>query len=108
MEQACRRKAAEIGDLALELSRQPHIVGVEEGDEVSARPGDAFVPRTARAAVALSYEYDPIRPLRDPQRRIVGRAVVDDDDLEFPVALCEHRGQGRSDGAAGVERRNDD
>ena len=49
---------------------------------------------------------DAIAPFRDLRRRIVGRAVVNDDDFVVAIGLGEHRLERGPDGPSRVERRN--
>ena len=108
VQEAGRRVSLEIGELKLELSRQPHIVGVQERDEPAARPRDACVARAAGAKILLMQLHDLMGPVVNAQRRIVGRAIVDDDHLEVLVGLIEDRFERSRNRTAGVVRWNDD
>lgn len=67
------------------------VVGVQERDKVSARLVDAGVARRAAAAILLTDENDArVGEFLDHTRRIVFRAVVDDDNLEILIRLRQH------------------
>ena len=108
MQETSRRVSLEVRKLQLELPRQPHVVGVQECDEPAARPRDAFVARASGTGIRLMQAHDPMRPVANAERRIVGRAIVDDDHLEVLVGLIEDRFERGRNRAAGVVRRNDD
>src|SRR5262245_46124169 len=59
----------------------PGVVRVEEGDEVRPARVDSGIPGATDAAVVLRDESDAAPVFRDDLASVVGRAVVDDDDL---------------------------
>ena len=50
------RAVAQYGDLLRELRRQPFIIGIEEGHELSSRRRDAFIHRAALATISRHAE----------------------------------------------------
>ena len=93
------------------LARQP-VVGVDEHEQLAARPRHAGVARGPEARVLLAHEHEP----RDPPRRTlaaiaarrVGRAVVDHHDLEVGERLRAQRREAlRQVGLDAVDRHDD-
>ena len=60
----------------------PLVVGVEQGDVVAGDLGQPAVDGAHEAAVVLADDADALAVGGQHLRRLVGRAVVDDDDLE--------------------------
>ena len=87
----------EARHLLLELARQPFVVAVLEGDPGAARLGDPVF----RAVAAPCSEGLPTSRTRETRhfggRRegAVGRAVVDDDELEVGPGLPQHASRSR-------------
>ena len=78
-------RGGEAGHLLLELLGQPLVVAVLEGDPGAARLGDAEVARAGGAAGCAGAAITRRRGSAIAARRLegaVGRAVVDDDELE--------------------------
>ena len=94
--------------MQLELSRVPGVVGIEEGEVVAARGGDAGVPGHGHALVLLPEHADAIAVRGQDLGGRVGGAVVDDDDLERCVALPEGAVDGLGEEARVVVRRDND
>jgi hypothetical protein len=71
---------------------------------------DACIPRGCASAVLLLQEHKPlIAPLKvaDNSCRIVGRSVVNDNNLDGTVGLTKRRGDRFGKKALGVVGRND-
>ena len=85
------RVLVEVDDLSLQSAGFGEIVGVENGDVLAARETPADVQGVRIAGVALRVQSDALvlfgQPLDDLVSRI-GRAVVDDDQLEVLKRLC--------------------
>jgi hypothetical protein len=76
--------------LAGELVRSPEIVIVNESKPLAARLGGSAIPRGAHSAGRLVTD-DPnsgIAKRGDDFGRVIGRRLVDDDDLELDVLLA--------------------
>ena len=85
-----RRRGGEAGHLLLELQRQPFVVAVLEGDPGAAGLGDAGVAGRGGAAVpAWAITGAAGRDRRGRRAGAVGRAVVDDDELEVGEGLAQ-------------------
>src|SRR5262249_40675576 len=69
------------GALNDEFVRQPLVVRIDEGDERLRRGADALIAREARSAVAGLQEADAVGISLHHDCGLVGRAVVDNDDL---------------------------
>ena len=96
VDHASGRVGVEDGDLFGGLVGEPHVVGVEEADQRAVRRRHAERPRGAHAAAAA------VRVPDEPDATglgagealgdlgaAVGRAVVDDNELEVAVGLIE-------------------
>ena len=83
-------------DLLLELGRQPFIIGVEERDPFAFCGFDTGVSGRARPAVVLVDVSDLFPVRRDDGCGVVGRAVVDDDELVRGVGLIQDTVDGPS------------
>lgn len=86
----------EPGQLSLELRGQPLVVTVEEGHEVGARGPESLVPGPAATAVrGKRQEADAGVGQRSKlPHRVVGRGVVDDDQLQVTDRLLEDAADG--------------
>ena len=84
---------AEERELLFELGRLPGVVGVEERDELAAAQTDAEVLRPRLAELVGADVADATVGEERPHRvgRVVGRAVVDDDEFPVRERLREHR-----------------
>jgi hypothetical protein len=99
---------AEHLDLRLDLPGEEGVIRIEQRDEFSSRMQEAKVPRRRDAAVGLvDVAHRPAIAL-DDGASVVGRSVVDDDDLHSHVLLPPCRVDGAEDVVAPVPRRNDD
>src|SRR5690606_10350542 len=94
-------------DLLLELLRMPHVVGIEIRDQLAGGDGERFVAGRGYAGVRLPEERDPRSVRFEDPRRIVARAVIDDDDLVVGIRLRERALDRRADVPGGVVRRDD-
>gem|GEM_PF-2628576 len=97
-------------ELAGELVRLPEVVGVQEGDH---RPGGDRHARVARRRHAAVRAAQPAHaavgePGAEARGGVVGRAVVDHDDLEVAVGLRERARDRLPDDAGAVEGRDHD
>jgi hypothetical protein len=82
VDEATSGRACSTRRLAAQLVRAPRVVGVEDGDEVARALLDPAGGGGDQPCVALTYDAHAVRvPCQDVRRR-VGRAVVDDDDLQ--------------------------
>ena len=111
--EAGARALREGGDLALDLLRQPEVVVVEQRDELAPREGERLLATPGGALrVGVVDEPHDVRVaadvVLDDGRRIVGRAVVDDDVLERAVGLPERRLDRLGDQLGPVPRRRED
>jgi len=79
----------EQGGLGRQLRGRHHIVGIEEGDVASAGQGHPGVAGGAEPGVGLAMHAHAAGEALEHRGRVVGRAVVDDDDLG-PPRLGEH------------------
>ena len=100
--------AVEHRHQCFEVPLEKDVVRVAEGDEVPARRRDATVPGRADAAVLLLDEVQRPIVCTNDCGGCIGRAVVDDDQLEVAICLREHRLDPSADGRFGVVRRHDD
>ena len=80
--------AAQLLDPELQRPRQQPVVGVEEDEQLAVALADAGVAGGREAEVLLADAADAGEALGD-SARVVGRAVVDDDDLDLGVGLRE-------------------
>src|SRR4029077_11195293 len=84
------RPRAQRRDLQLELAREEEVIAVEVLDEVAARGQASGLARQPGPAVLAPDAADlgvPCAKRLDHARRVVGRGVVDDDDLDRTVRL---------------------
>ena len=70
-------------ELAFELGRRPQIVGIKERYQRRARHLDAAVPRRRRTAMLDALDSDRFIEACQMFDSSIGRAVVDDDQLEL-------------------------
>ena len=99
------RVGLEVLDLHLELGRVPEIVGVEKGEVARIGRGGSGAPIAGAGGAAAGAGQDPeprVLDRPDAGERAVGRAVVDDDQLEVGQRLGEHRLCRRDDEPLGV------
>jgi hypothetical protein len=75
-------------DLHPRLVRLPQVVGVTEADQSAARGGDPSVARGSESGMGASQRAYPVHALGD-RGRLVGGAVVDDDDFDGGIVLRE-------------------
>src|ERR1700683_2336489 len=76
--------------LAAQLFGLPQIVRIEKRDQRRIRERDAAISRRRRTASLASLDGSAIES-RELFQGSVGRAVIDDDQLEVRIALREHR-----------------
>src|SRR5258707_1154551 len=96
------------GGVAFELPRSPDVIRIEKGDVLAARGGDPGIPGGAGAEVLLADDNDSMAVAVQNLRRVVGRAVVDDDDLESGTGLRQRTVDRVAKKATVVVRRDDD
>ena len=87
----------EKGQLALEAIGMHDVVGVHDEDPLGGGELDGSVEGVGRAGVGLAEDFDAGiglgKRLGDGER-VVGRAVVDDDEFEVGPGLTESAGNG--------------
>ena len=93
-------------DLMSQLVRQPQVVAVEKGDEFATAGGYAVIARGGLALVALVQITYRRRVAGDHGSGVIGRAVVDDYDIQRAIGLCQNTVQGCSNPATGIPGRN--
>ena len=103
-----RRVLAQEGSRPGEAVRHRHVVGVVEGDPLAGRAREAEVPRARETAVSALDDGHAAGVCAEHPRRVVGRAVVDDDDLEVLLGLREDAVEAFGEPAAAVVGRDDD
>jgi hypothetical protein len=90
-------RRGELGHEALDRVGQQDVVGVDGEEVAAAGGGDAGVPGRRRTGVFPHPDHaHPLVGLERVERleRLgVGRAVVDDDDLDLRIVLSEDRGE---------------
>ena len=77
-------------DLPLDLGRRPQVVGIQERDQVRSRAAPTRVAGRGQACIVLSDNLDPLVDRGVSLRNragIVGRSIIDDDDLERAMRL---------------------
>src|SRR5947207_615101 len=82
--------AREVGLVDAEAVGDGDVVGVVEGDPLSARLLQAAIAGSGEPAVIDAHDADAVSVGRQDARCGVGRAVVDDDDLDSVPVLGEH------------------
>ena len=83
------RDRGEGRDLRGDGIGQQQVVGIEEMDEVAARRRDAGIARAGDTAVRLAQHPHRIAVRLQRRRDVVGRSVVDHQDLKRPPRLRE-------------------
>ena len=76
-------------DDALGARRIEHVVGVEQDDELAGAVLEAEIESRGLAAILLAERRDASGVAVNDGGRIVGRAVIDDDDLGIGPGLCQ-------------------
>lgn len=94
-------------DLAGELVGKPHVVGIEEGQQVTRGDARCCVPSRGDSGVRLPDHGNAVTEAGCDRRGAVGRAVIDDDALEDRSGLLEHAADCFSEEALGVVGRDD-
>ena len=76
-----------------QTAARPNIVVIQEGDEITTRNLDPVIARVALAQIRLLEILDPLRLNQwcKDSSRVVGRPVVDHDDLVVGHCLIEYR-----------------
>ena len=91
-EHAYDRRVGERSERRREPARAIAIVGIQKGNHRSARGLKPDIARAARAEVCRGGDRPHARvgEGREIVRRAVGRGVIDDDQLEVGIGLCQH------------------
>src|SRR5699024_11678195 len=93
VQEGCAGGLGEV-ELALQLLRQPEIVGIAEGEVATSSHRDSGVAgRCGAAAAPAAHEPHPtvlLGELLDEARGAVRGRIVDDDQLEVPAGLIEY------------------
>src|SRR5690606_4665144 len=96
-------------DGLLQVAGQEGVVRVEQGDELAARFVDAAVARAIGPGLLLpDVSHAGVVDGLNGRLRVVGRPVVDDEDLDVFDVLVEGRSDCRSHGSGAIVRGNDD
>src|SRR5262249_29468544 len=88
--------------------RHERVVAVQEEHVLAARRAESAIARTAGTGVGLVDALNAIEIWRHDAGRLVGRSVVDDDDLDRDARLPESALDRRADEAGAVVGRDDD
>ncbi len=102
------RLALEHRDLLGELRRRQDVVGIEERDVGAARGGEPRVAGGRQAPIGLPEDADPAAVAPQDGRRVVGRAVVDHDDVDGVERLRERAVDRLGEKSRVVERGDDE
>src|SRR6266851_3859925 len=102
------RMGLECRQLHSELGRLPYIVRVAERDPVALRMAHTKVARRRHACVGLPHVADRLRTAGTDRFGVVSRPVVNDQNLEGPTGLIQHRINRLPQPAGSIVRRNDD
>src|SRR6266542_2879797 len=94
--------------LNFQLFGPPKVVGIEKGDIAPDRSADAEITRGSHASSGFSEQSYPRTKFCQFFLRRIRRTIVDDDELEVSVDLCEDRFDGFPDHGPAVEGGNDD
>ena len=100
------RAGVELGHLTCKSGRERPIVGVEAHDQVARAHRQAVVQRIHESAVPLVSENPQAfvgNSRRELLARLVGRAVIDDDQFEIGEGLAEDAVDRLADRTAAVE-----
>lgn len=96
-------------DLARELVWKPAVVRIEERDQLAPSTPDALVPSRPRSLILLEHVLDAtLDEGLHRGCRVVGRSVVDDDDLDEWIVLVQDAFQRLGEVLRVVVRRDDD
>ncbi len=79
----------QAGNLAFEFVLVPQVIGIEKSDIGTLRQSNSGIASCARTGIGLSDCPQLISVTRDHVRRAIGRAIVDDDQLNRPIGLAE-------------------
>jgi hypothetical protein len=99
-----------VRELAFEFLRAPSVVVVEKRDPIGAsyRQTEVACESDATGVVVPNDDDSLIADRFEPRHAVVGRAVIDDDQLPVGERLLEHGRDGRAKERCAVVRRNDD
>ncbi len=82
--------AVEVGDVTGQFFGEPEIVAVDEGDVVAGGVANAGVAGAGRTAVFLVDDADAIvDELLADFDAAIGRGIINNNDLEIAIGLCE-------------------
>jgi len=96
-------------DLACDLVWKPAVIRIEERDQLAPSTPDALVSRRPRTLVLLEHVLDAtLDERRHRGCRVVGRSVVDHDDLDERIVLVQDALEGLGEVLRVVVRRDDD
>ena len=101
------RRGLEACEPRLQRGRKQSVVGVEKYDVARRRLPEPAISRRRQAGIRLGQETNPFVPGCD-RSRIIGRTVVDDDDLIGPERLPNHAVEGVGKETRLVEHVHDD
>jgi hypothetical protein len=87
-----RPKVLEKCDLLFELSGLPQVIRILKRDNLATRGFYSPIARDGSASIGLRDDTNPIAELTQPRLRIVGRTVINHDQLEIRVRLLKHIG----------------
>ena len=94
-------------DAGFDPVRVPVVVGVEAGNKRALGAPESGIAGGAGTAVFLPDECQPLAIAGGDVSAIVGRTVIDDDDLDRPIALGIDAVQGFAEEAGAIEYRHD-
>src|SRR5512141_1376962 len=95
-------------DLSFDLFGREKIVGVEELNEVTTSDSEPGISRGRRAPLRLANNMNSwVRELGNRSRGVIGRPVVDDDDLEMRIRLRDYRADRLANPLRRIECGND-
>jgi len=99
---------AETCELPFQFFGTPTVIRVEKCDILSAGTFQSDVARFGGPLVHLRGDLDPVLVFLEYAARVVGRTIVDNDDLERPVGLIQNAFDGVFDIVAAVVRGDND
>ena len=104
------RLIAHRRNLVGELFGKPEIIRIEECDEFARGGGDSGIARCGGAAIARMHDAAQrgLIKLGKRRRKLIGRGVVNDDDLGISVALRQDRQNGAPNKVGAVVNGDDD